>query len=59
MSLEISIRNGRRYIRCPKCVGSGLIVWPEATTIGTFKEIRCPACNGSGEEEVPPTEIHA
>jgi len=48
MNLEVTIRDGKRVIRCAKCVGSG-------TVYDSFKMkvMPCPDCNGSGELEVP------
>ena len=56
MNLEVTVRDGKRYIRCAKCVGSGTILVPFEVGGGgmaTMKKQPCPECNGSGEVEVP------
>jgi len=56
--LEPVVHHGRRWIRCPRCVGSGMVVWPTALNplrpeTKSNIERPCPDCGGKGEVEVP------
>ena len=41
--------NGKGYVECPKCNGSGE-AWPESMSHGVLRDLDrwCDECNGSG-----------
>ena len=58
MITDIIIRDGKRYVRCPRCVGSGTVWMPGAQHewLSYYVQghvIPCPDCNGRGEVEIP------